>query len=915
MEESILKIKISLPPLEEHLYVRHDLLSVLDNNLYREQSFTRNLTLFSAPAGYGKTTLARMWLQQYSGRVAWFSLDHNDNQRERFWMYLIYAIRQAFPNIGNGSLALLRSLGMSQTGACSADYLLTPILNDLFELEDKFFLVLDDFHLIDTKEIQKDLVFFIEHLPQQFSLVVTTRSEPPWPLARWRSRRTMQEIRQSDLRLGFQDSEKFLLREKGLDLQADQVEILYRKTEGWITGLQLAAFTLKRSSDISRFVERLAITQRHIFHFLSQEVLEKIPEPARDILIDISILQRFCSSLCDYLCEREHSGRLLQDLEKENVFVMPVIHQGQDDWYRFHPLFADLLASNMRQKYSPAHICRLHVRAGSWFYRRGEYSEAIRHFLFAGENEQVALVFNQHLEEILHSEGPKSFVDCFAILTERILLSYPRLQAYKAWFCLVHRGKDAALECLASTKITEQMKSEMPDDIQGMFSVIHTYLSIYEHDMNTALIHAQQAWQKLKPGNSFWRTSIAVLSGDARLFASRPDEALPYYREAYQENKESENFYLCLSAGFKLATTYYFLGRLDKAEELTRNLLKLARREGLAQVSRVGLIWTLLGELMRERGNLEEAARCMQRGIMISEPEKPSLAWNYLFRVRLAVSQGNIDDGFDYIRRIAQIHENMNLPRFITYPAQIYKALLYLQQNNSQAASDVLNSSGVSADTLPLPGQEKGYLAAVLLRLNCCESSREIDFKAIRENLDDIAVNARHSQYMEVYLESRMLAALVSFRENELVPDYLIGDINKGIKSGYLQIFIDNRQQMKGLYAAAAQKIKQNQPEDQACREQLQKILGLSESAADTAQVLHRDIAAQANQDLIEPLSGREREILEFICQGMTNRAIAEKLYLSAGTVKWYTSNIYGKLGVSSRTEAALMAKKLELVN
>jgi LuxR family maltose regulon positive regulatory protein len=340
------------------------------------------LTLVDAPAGSGKTTALAQWLAADADRISacWFSVDPSDNDPTRFWTYAITAIREAIPGFGDASLAALRG------GADVATFVLAPAINELAASEPHLALVIDDYHLIRNPSIHRQVEQLLDHLPAGVQVVISTRADPPLPLSRWRGRGQLTELRAADLR--FSDAEASALLERlQLAVGPDDVERLVERTEGWAAGLSLAGLSMSRRDDTSGFVQEFAGTDRHVLDYLGSEVLAGLAPEARRFLVQSSVLHRLSGPLCDAVLERRGSGRLLDELERSNAFVVPL--GGTREWYRLHHLFAEVLKSELRTEHSGLSPV-LHRRASRWFAEAGMTFEAIEHAVEACDAGLVA---------------------------------------------------------------------------------------------------------------------------------------------------------------------------------------------------------------------------------------------------------------------------------------------------------------------------------------------------------------------------------------------------------------------------------------------------------------------------------------------------------------------------------------------
>src|SRR3712207_6032349 len=389
MPQALVTTKLRAPRRRPNLVARPRLREVL------AWTGERALTLVSAPAGFGKTTLLGGWAEGWSARgraVAWVSLDESDNDFARFLAYLVSAVRSAEPHFGEGILASLRSPGLPP-----AEALATALVNELAELPQEIVLILDDYHEIDARPIHALVSFMLEHLPENAHIVVSGRADPPLPLPRLRARGQMAELRAADLRFTLEEAAAFLIDAMGLELSADDVAALEGITEGWVAALQLAALTMQDRGDVSGFVEAFSGSNHHVLDFLSEEVLEQQPEDVRKFLLDTAVLERMSASLCDALTGRDDGQLMLEKLERENLFVVPLDDERR--WYRYHRLFADFLRGRLARE-GPERLAPLHLRASEWCEENGLVAEAVRHALTAEDHERAADLIERVVGEV-----------------------------------------------------------------------------------------------------------------------------------------------------------------------------------------------------------------------------------------------------------------------------------------------------------------------------------------------------------------------------------------------------------------------------------------------------------------------------------------------------------------------------------
>lgn len=415
----LLQSKLFFPPTRPALVPRPRLLDKLNEGLHGK------LTLISAPAGFGKTTLVSEWLASTPRPTAWLSLDEADSDPARFLAYLVAALQSVVANLGEGVLGALQS---SQPPPIAS--LLTDLLNEIATLAGNFILVLDDYHLIDSTAVDQALTFLLEHMPPQMHLVITTREDPQLPLARLRVRGQMTEVRAADLRFTASEAAGFLNQVMGLRLAAADIATLEERTEGWIAGLQLAALSMQGHPDVPGFIRAFAGDNRYVVDYLVEEVLQRQPEAVRSFLLQTAILEQLNGPLCDAVTGQEQSSAQLESLERGNFFVVPLDDKRQG--YRYHHLFADVLQARLLME-QPAQIAVLHQRASAWYEQHGSTRDAIRHALAAEDFARAANLIEQAIPAMGRTREASTLLGWLRALPDEIILVRPVLCVGYAW--------------------------------------------------------------------------------------------------------------------------------------------------------------------------------------------------------------------------------------------------------------------------------------------------------------------------------------------------------------------------------------------------------------------------------------------------------------------------------------------------
>jgi len=914
MIETILKVKTTMPPLNPGVLEISQIKDRLEDNIDSGREFNYPLTLVSAPAGSGKTTTIRMWLGEHKINSAWLTLDQADNDPKRFWTYLISSLQNLDEQLGKGTMEILRSSGAG--GEFFADNtFLIPLLNDLFNLEEPFFMVLDDLHLVDNKNIQSDLVFFIENIPPSFHLVTITRSDPPWPLHRWRAKEMIKEIRQKDLTLSREETRRYFNVIKGFDLQDHLLDKLYDKTEGWLTGLQLTALSLSETHDISSYIESFTGSRQNVLEYLSEEVLTRQPDEVREFLFQTSILKHLCPPLCNAVTGKDNSAAVLSELERGEVFVSPL--DENNFWYRYHPLFADLLY-HQPKKFHPEKIPELHEKAGQWFLEAGYPFEAVHHTMQSNNLERAAFILNENFDKINLSGGLPELASYFDRLPFDLLKQYPRLVTFEIVCNLVKKGeKDTGRTEELLEQADKLISRDNKDDpgLKGILAAAKAYYHISKNETALALEYVEEALEYLHEESYFWRSFVTVIAGDTRFYSGDLESAYELYSDTLQRNYPTGNAYLTLTPGLKTANCLYCLGRLKESAELTEAVLDMAKKAGMNQIPRVGALWTLLGELQREKGNLEEAGHFINRGLYTCGPEKLTLGWSNLFKVAYLFSCEKYQEALQTVEKVKAIDREAGLPRFISQAAASWECRILFELEELAMTRQALHRAGIRKDGKVQATQERGYLA--LARLLASENKHEQAWKIV-ERTGKFAVAAKDRK---TTLEAQLTKATLAEQTGNTgtAEESLVEALQSGRETGYYQTYIDEGKSLapvfsrilEGKHAARGQLLSHNLT---GFAREISRAIA-PDTGEQQASAQKTRVSDHAYERLIlEELSPRELQILQMIAEGCSNQEIAQKFFLSAGTIKWHTSNIYGKLGVKRRTEAVALARKLGII-
>ncbi len=873
MTTPLLATKLYTPPVRPELVSRLRLVERLDVGP------NRKLTLVSAPAGFGKTTLVAEWLGSVGRPVAWLSLDEEDNDPARFFTYLVAALQTVDPNIGQAAQAMSQS---SQPPPPEA--LLASLINDLAAMPRPCILVLDDYHLIRSLPIHQMLAFLLEHQPPQTHMVIASREDPPLPLSRLRARGQIVEIRQADLRFTGEEALDFLQHVMRLNLSTADAAALHRRTEGWAAGLQLVALSMQGSKDIQQLVASFTGSHRYVLDYLVEEVFQQQSADVQDFLLKTSILNRLTAPLCDAITERDNSRQVLLALEQANLFIVPLDESRQ--WYRYHRLFADLLRHRLEIE-SPDDIPQLHQRACRWYADHDFPTDAIRHALAASDWQRASdLILRTH-SDLLKRGEMVTLLGWFRALPDEVVFANPELCMEYCWPLILTEQIDDAEPYLAQAEQVALEHEIMP--LLGGVAVAKAYIARVRGDNVQVIELSEQALSLLPPDEFSGRSIVALNLGMAQWFRGRIQEAERALLEAQRAGRGSGNEYVRWTATL-------FLGRVQTAQCESRQAVMSYHQmiEQGGQLPIVGLAHYDLGRLSYEWNELAAAADHLQSGIEIVRRGGSAEfeVGGYSALAFISQALGDSAAAQDALQRADRLLENPDISpstRLYNLSAQVTVAL---GQGDVDAASRLVERFPKLEESGSFPDYLRLMLAQALVLLAQGQQP------AAAEHLATLHGMASQAGWQSVAGRARALQALAA-PSLEQALDLLVEALTWAESENYVRIFVDAGEPMAELL---------RQARSQGIAEYVDKLLAAFDAPKTPAA------KSTVSQPLIEPLSDRELDVLRLMADGQTNQEIANVLCVSVNTVKTHLKNIYGKLGVNSRRNAAAKAKKLGLV-
>ena len=875
MLDSILKTKLYLPPSHAGMVLRPRLVGRL------ESGRNRKLTLVSAPAGFGKTTLLGEWLSSTHCPFVWISLDENDNDPARFLMYLVSALRQLDPEIGAGILAAIKSIqvGTSQTPPESR---LTELINEIDEIQESFVLVLDDYHIIHTPAIHEMLGFLIAHQPGNIHLVISGRADPPWPLARMRACSEVSELRTSDLRFTPAEAADFLNEVMDLNLTPRQVETLETCTEGWIVGLQMAAISMQGRSDVSGFIEAFTGSHRFIADFLLEEVLLRQPPEILQFLLKTSILERICAALADAVIgspsesPSTSSQAILGYLEHSNLFLVPL--DDERHWYRYHHLFRDLLRGNLLSS-QPSEVHQLHLKASRWFANALLFEEAISHAFASQDFIWTADLIEQAALQIDIQNKQVVIAGWIEQLPEALVAKRPWLCVYRAWgqYWTGHREQveaslvaaEKALEenhLSGSTRIDQKgatvLAPDAIDHIRGHIAAIHAHSALTGQNIPRVLEMGEKALALLPKGDEF-RSETGIALGGAYWALGDVHRSEMAFASARSDALLCGRASMAVPSSCYLAMQMTKQGRFDEAMAIYRDALKLATTAEGKETPVAGFPNSRLGDLLRERNELDQAQQHLQRGVVQCEQlgQADVLADSYTCQARLQITLGDLHGATENLKKAVAVVENTKVDPFVVCWLDECRIRLWLKEGKLEKARDRLAVQGLAVDSPISYHYDLNHinLAKVLVSSYQQHPSKH-DLEQTMTLLDRLLEAATKAGWTHEGIKCLVLKALIlqAAKSEDSAVLTLVEALHQASPGSYIRTFIDEGDAMKSLLEDTGRKVSA----DPYLSPYLSKLIASFPDAQDHAPGLERlesHPLACPKPSLVEALSEREK--------------------------------------------------------
>jgi LuxR family transcriptional regulator, maltose regulon positive regulatory protein len=894
MNSTLLKTKLYRPLVRPEIVSRPYLMRQLD------EGFNSKLTVVSAPAGYGKTTLVSAWASECKCPVAWLSLDNEDNDPVRFLIYVIAALQTTKPNLGQEILSVLQS-----AQPLAIINLLPELINQLDDIQAHFTLILDDYHSIVSPEIHKAITFIIDHQPPKMHLLLTTRIDPPLHLPKLRGRGQLTELRQADLRFSEEETLAFLKQGLNIELTSTDVNILVNRTEGWIASLQMAALSMRYKKDISSFISGFGGSHEYIVDYFASEILNDLPEQMRLFLLKTSFLDQLCGSLCDEVTGQAGSQLMLERLQDANLFLIPL--DDEHNWYRYHQLFADFLYKSLIQT-DRTGVSEYHLRASQWF-EQNEYPHlAVEHAFLALDYPRAARLLEDVADLVLGRGELIWLLKWIEKLPEDQIEAHLRLSIIRAVIFVSTGLVQEAEEALRRIEVHLQSQALVAltqDYVIGRVTAIRAMIAIQRGEVDNAKLNAEMALDKLPKGTqreASWRADTLTALGFSNFARGNLVEAKQNLEMAIEEANLSGNPFTFLDVTTYVVEALWIQGCLREAEEICQRGLSFIDKNNLNSAPMSGEV--LLGYcfLLCERLVVSQAEDFLKRGTDLARSGGAALvlAWAKYVKMRYLIAKGDLLAADTAAREADHLPQLSGLPLWIVSGISSLKVLIWVRLGKLDEAEEYLRKRGVRTGSKIRYSYQREYisLAALLIKKG--------EYKSAGVLLDNISEWAEATKQYRTIICAQTLYSLMfaAQKETQKALRSLANAMELAEPDGYLLTILELGEEIAPLLYQAIQK-------------GIQPVYA-SRLLEGLKETLNNPLAkpqVQKGEPIIyTSLRTREIEVLKLVADGHTNKEIAQELHISLRTVKFHMTNILTKLGVENRMQAVSKAKILGII-
>jgi LuxR family transcriptional regulator, maltose regulon positive regulatory protein len=893
----MLLTKLHIPHASQNVVHRPQLYEKLNVGL------TRKLILISAPAGFGKTTLLSDWIKQQNILTAWVSLDKGDNDPVEFLSYIISGIQTIQKEFGESTLKLLNSPNKP-----SDESIVSLLINVILKIAQNFLLVLDDFHLIESSEILKLITYLLEHIPGNIHIVILTRSDPTIPISRLRSQHQLVELRSSDLSFSANDISILFNKKLKLGLSIDDVYSLETKTEGWIAGLQLTALSMQGREDISEFIRDFRGDNRYIMDYLMEEVLKNQSDEIKEFLLQTSILKQMSAPLCNAVLNRNDSQLILEILEKNNMFVIPL--DDERNWYRFHHLFAELLNQRLQLR-DKAEINLLHNKACEWFEHNNMNELAIDHALEIKNFEKCIQLLGK-VAECMWQKGMHSAIMKYGdMLPDELIKTNPEFCLYYAWILIadgkVHKAGPFLVSAESIIAELINIKNSSKEDIQynkklsGKIAVAFTYLNSHLEHSHKIFDYCKTAMDNLSEEDPFWFSWAWFSCGIAYFSKGDLLESNKAFNNAFDYGIKSGNIYLISTIAIRMAENEQQLGHYKSAYKKCSDLLTLMKDKGYSEIARTewtyAALYLIMGVSQLMWADMDRAYENLKVAYDLCKSGKDIYLKIFILMVYTIVLKDRGDCELKKkIEEMDIIIKQNDVPPFLISSYIGWKIYLFIENNQIEEANHIISEYGLDTGKKKTHANEGAYSAYIRLLL----AQNKLDEAEML--LLELYALAEENNAIEKIIELKIAyAVLFNLKGNqEKAIAILIEAMELASDENLLYYFVNDQNRLKDLM-------------ERAYREISVTKTNIPTKFVDSLKLALERKDRLSKMNFGKDLSARELDTLKLISD-LSNQQIADKLFISLNTVKTHLKNIYLKLEVDNRAKAVVKAKDLGMI-
>ena len=879
----MLLTKLNIPSTGRNLVQRSDLFDQLNEGLKRK------LILISAPAGFGKTSLISNWISHCQVNAVWISLDKRDNDPTEFLSYVIAGIQGIQAGYGQAALTLLKSPNLA-----NPESIASLMINDLTEIEQEFLVVLDDFHLISSTWIVQFLSYFLEHVPEKVHVAISTRSDPLLPLARLRSQQQLLELRSPELSFSANEISVLFTKKMKIKLSEEDIYSLESKTEGWIAGLQLAALSMQGNENVADFIRAFAGNNRYIMDYLIEEVLNTLPGDIKDFLLKTSVMEQISGPLCNWVLDRDDSQSVIEQLEKNNMFVIPL--DSERNWYRYHHLFADLLRQRFRQE-NREMLTEVHTRASEWFEKQEMIDLAVGHALEIKDYKRSIELLDQMIERLWENGNHSAIIRYGELLPDEMIKQYPVFCLYYAWILIAEGQTEKAEPFLISAE-----EVAIDKKLIGKIAVAFAWLHSHKEHSDQIFRYCKTAMENLGEDDPMWISWAWFSYGIAYFSNGELEESRLAFNKALDFANKTENLFLISTIVIRLAENEQQLGYYIAAYKTCTDLLEMMNEKGYGQITKAewafAPLYFIMGTTQWAWADIESAYDSIKTAYKLSYSGKDIylkvfilMFYSYILNLR----GDPLTEAM--VTELEDIMNQNTVPPFLHSMYVGWKIYFMLETKQLDKAIHFAEEEGMGMGEKISYANEAAYISYARILL---EKHRLDDAEAVLSELLDLAEKGKWvERLIDIKILYSILYDLKGQREDGVSS--LIQAIELAAKENIITYFISKSDHLEDLL--------QEVYKIQATRETKipRRFIENIQQA-----FKNRDLRIKKREE--SELSNREIDTLKLIAEGLTNQEIADKLFISLNTVKTHLKNVNLKLDADSRTVAVSKARKLGVI-